>query len=99
MNSRNLCLVHHEWIKLSFLIKSQLFGDVSIKLQRICCQFYQLFQLVKNLSISSSLPVKIRLATTCHSQTCYKLLKQLAVKLLTASLPLEPREPNVVTTV
>ena len=47
--------------------------------------FTDFFQLVNNLSISLSLPVKIRLVATCHSQTCYKLLKQLAVKLLTTS--------------
>ena len=48
------------------------------------CQFYRLVtacqQVSTNLSISSSCSksVKIRLVATCHLQTCYNLLKQLA---------------------
>ena len=48
------------------------------------CQFYRIVtacqQVSTNLSISSSCnkSVKIRLIATCHLQTCYNLLKQLA---------------------
>ena len=51
------------------------------------CQFYQLAstcqQVATNLSISSSCnkSVKIRIVVTCHLQTCYNLLKQLAASL------------------
>ena len=49
------------------------------------CQFYRL---VTNLSFSSSCnkSVKIKHVATCHLQTCYNLLKQLAPVLLITSL-------------
>ena len=48
------------------------------------CQFYRLVvtcqQVATNLSVSSGYnkSVKISLVATCHLQTCYNLLKQLA---------------------
>ena len=52
------------------------------------CQFYRLvatcWQVATSLWVSSSCNklVKIRLVATCHLQTCYSLLKQLASSLL-----------------
>ena len=45
-------------------------------------------QVATSLSISSNCnkSVKIRLVATCHLQTCYNLLKQLAASLLITSL-------------
>ena len=53
------------------------------KTPQICFKLSILQQVATNLSISSSCnkSVKIRLVVTCHLQTCYNLLKQLAATL------------------
>ena len=62
----------------SFTAAQYIAKNATDLLQQTTCE-----QVATNLSISSSCnkSLKLRLAATCHLQTCYNLLKQLAARM------------------